>query len=247
MAGNAPVCGTSRPLPAQRPHAVPPASIHRTLFVPAMLMAGCATVKVFPETGGVVATPVASETAIVRPGDTLYGIGSRYGITVADLAAWNGLAAPFVLHPGQRLRLSSASRAASPVGALPVRSKPARTPAWRWPAEGTVIERESNAGARGIDIVGTAGAPVRAVADGVVLYSGAGSTGYEEMIVIQHAGDWVSTYAHNRKRLVPEGRRVRAGERIAEMGHVGTTKDLVSIELRHNGAPMDPLAQLPPR
>lgn len=232
-----------------------PRTLRYTAFpLLAMLVAGCATVKVFPEPERVVVAPAPDDGVIVQPGDTLFGIAARYRVGVADLAGRNGLAAPFIIHPGQRLRLAARAQAA-PSGAVSssVRSgshgsAAAHTPTWRWPAEGAVIVRESNAmGARGIEILGAAGAPVRAAADGVVLYSGQGSTGYEEMIVIQHAGDWVSTYAHNRERLVPEARHVRAGERIAKMGRTGTTRDMLSFELRHNGIPVDPIGQLPAR
>ncbi len=51
-------------------------------------------------------------TAITRPaayrvvaGDTLYGIAFRYGLDWRDLARHNGLAAPYVIVPGQVLRL----------------------------------------------------------------------------------------------------------------------------------------------
>lgn len=88
---------------------------------------------------------------------------------------------------------------------------------------------------------------MRAVADGIVLYSGVGSPGYEELIVIRHGDGWVSNYAHNRKRLVGEGRRVKAGDPIAEMGRVGAARDQLHFELRHNGKLVDPLRHLPRR
>jgi membrane-bound lytic murein transglycosylase D len=41
----------------------------------------------------------------VRPGDTLYAIAGRYGVTVRDLARWNGRSAGEALQVGQRLRV----------------------------------------------------------------------------------------------------------------------------------------------
>ena len=38
-------------------------------------------------------------------GDTLYGISQRLGVTLAALGRANGLAAPWVIRPGQRLRV----------------------------------------------------------------------------------------------------------------------------------------------
>lgn len=52
----------------------------------------------------------------VRSGDTLYAIAFGYGLDHRDVAAWNGLAKPYVIYPGQNLRLAapaSASRRTS--------------------------------------------------------------------------------------------------------------------------------------
>jgi lipoprotein NlpD len=42
---------------------------------------------------------------VVRRGDTLYAIAFRNGVDYRDLARWNAIADPFVIQPGQRLRL----------------------------------------------------------------------------------------------------------------------------------------------
>ncbi len=44
----------------------------------------------------------------VRRGDSLYAIAFRYGIDWRDLARWNGIASPYVIHPEQLLRLMPA-------------------------------------------------------------------------------------------------------------------------------------------
>lgn len=41
----------------------------------------------------------------VRRGDTLYAIAFRNGLDYRDLARWNSIADPFVIYPGQQLRL----------------------------------------------------------------------------------------------------------------------------------------------
>ena len=68
----------------------------------------------------------------------------------------------------------------------------------------------------GVDIAGKSGSPVRAAADGVVVYSGAGLVGYGELINVKHSEQWLSAYGHNRAGLVNEGQRVKAGEQIAD-------------------------------
>jgi lipoprotein NlpD len=121
--------------------------------------------------------------------------------------------------------------------------------AWRWPADGSVIGGyvAGDPMRQGIDIAGQAGAPVRAAADGTVVYSGNGLIGYGELIIVKHSPAFLSAYGHNRKRLVQEGERVKAGQTIAEMGSSGATRDELHFEIRKNGKPSNPLDYLPRR
>jgi len=120
---------------------------------------------------------------------------------------------------------------------------------WRWPARGTLVDRfmAGDATKQGIDIGGSAGEPVVAASDGVVVYSGSGLVGYGELIIIKHSDEWLSAYGHNRKRLVQEGQRVKAGQPIAEMGSTGANRDELHFEIRRNGKPVDPQQYLPAR
>jgi lipoprotein NlpD len=134
-----------------------------------------------------------------------------------------------------------------PAPAAPVASGSALE--WRWPTQGQVIGRYVNGDPtqQGINIGGKAGQPVLAAGDGVVVYSGAGLVGYGELIIIKHSNEWLSAYAHNRRRLVAEGTKVKAGETIAEMGRTGAIRDMLHFEIRRNGKPVDPLQYLPAR
>ena len=42
---------------------------------------------------------------LVQPGDTLYSIAMGYGLNYRHLAAWNGIRPPYLIRPGQRLRV----------------------------------------------------------------------------------------------------------------------------------------------
>ena len=120
-------------------------------------------------------------------------------------------------------------------------------PVWRWPAQGQIIGRYvgGDQTQQGINIAGSAGQSIVAAADGVVVYSGAGLVGYGELIIIKHSDEWLSAYAHNRRRLVTEGSRVKSGDVIAEMGKTGAIREMLHFEIRRNGKPVDPLAFLP--
>jgi lipoprotein NlpD len=117
---------------------------------------------------------------------------------------------------------------------------------WRWPAAGSLLKRfQSGDAIPGIEIGGKAGDPVRAAADGVVVYSGNGLVGYGELVIIKHNDSFLSAYGHNSKRLVKEGQRVTAGQQIAEMGSTGASRNELEFQIRKNGNPVDPLEYLP--
>jgi lipoprotein NlpD len=119
---------------------------------------------------------------------------------------------------------------------------------WRWPADGTLIKRfQSGDAIPGIEIGGKSGDPVRAAADGVVVYSGNGLVGYGELVIVKHNDSYLSAYGHNSKRLVKEGQRVTAGQQIAEMGSTGASRDELQFQIRKDGNPVDPMGYLPSR
>jgi lipoprotein NlpD len=120
---------------------------------------------------------------------------------------------------------------------------------WMWPASGRIISnfKANDSSRKGIDISGEEGQPIIAAAAGDVVYSGNGLIGYGELIIIKHSDQFLSAYAHNRKRLVSEGEKVKAGTKIAEMGRNDRNQVLLHFEIRVNGNPRDPLTYLPRR
>ncbi len=59
-----------------------------------------------PSRGVTAAQTGTAGTHVVRPGETLMGIGRIYGQSVSDLIAWNGLSNPHQISVGQRLRVA---------------------------------------------------------------------------------------------------------------------------------------------
>lgn len=168
----------------------------------------------------------------------------------ASSAPPRSAASPGLVLPANREQLPSVVPAVAPV-VVPGPSTSVMTggPIWRWPAQGQIVGRyvHGDQTQQGINIAGSAGQDVVAAADGVVVYSGAGLVGYGELIIVKHSDEWLSAYAHNRRRLVREGTRVKAGQMIAEMGRTGAIRDMLHFEIRRNGKPVDPLAYLPRR
>ena len=220
-----------------------------------------------------VSAPKYGSTVVVSRGETVYHIATSHGISALDLAVWNDIPPPYTIYPGQRLRLYPAARPAQsrsvatrPAIGAPSTVRPTPTPPavatpqpvvaptaspfhWQWPADGTLASRfvAGEPTQQGVDIAGQAGQPVRAAADGVVVYSGSGLVGYGELVIVKHNDAWLSAYGHNRARLVNEGQLVKAGQQIAEMGHSGAASDMLHFEIRYNGKPVDPLDYLPRR
>ena len=120
---------------------------------------------------------------------------------------------------------------------------------WMWPTSGRITSnyKANDSSRKGIDISGQEGQPILAAATGDVVYSGNGLIGYGELIIIKHSDQFLSAYAHNRKRLVSEGEKVKAGTKIAEMGRNDRNQVLLHFEIRVNGNPRDPLTYLPRR
>ena len=217
-----------------------------------------------------VSQPKYGATVVVQRGQNVYRIATENGLTALDLALWNDIPPPYTIHPGQRLRLypgAQGSVAARPATTPPKKpaastTAPPRTPAptpvvvpatsklaWRWPADGNVVGTYAGGDPtrQGIDIAGKAGQPVRAAADGVVVYSGSGLVGYGELVIVKHDDQWLSAYGHNRARLFNECQLVKAGQQIAEMGRSGASRDMLHFEIRYNGKPVDPQQYLPTR
>ncbi len=75
---------------------------------------------------------------------------------------------------------------------------------------------------KGIDYRGKAGDPIVATADGVVEYAGYHkSSGYGNLVLLDHAFGFRTLYGHLKKVLVKSGQVVRKGQVIALMGNTG--------------------------
>ncbi len=120
---------------------------------------------------------------------------------------------------------------------------------WAWPTQGRVVGTFSDGrvAGHGIDIAGEMGQPVKATRAGKVVYSGDGLQAYGRLVIIRHADDYISAYAHNEEVLVREGDRVTGGQQIARMGKTRDDAAMLHFEIRRSGEPVDPLEYLPPR
>ncbi|MEQ6125009.1 M23 family metallopeptidase [Pseudotenacibaculum sp. MALMAid0570] len=92
-----------------------------------------------------------------------------------------------------------------------------------------------------LDIVAKTGTPVKAVADGTVIFAEwTAETGY--VILIKHANNFISVYKHNGTLLKQQGDLVKSGEAIASVGSTGelTTGPHLHFELWSDGYAVNP-------
>jgi lipoprotein NlpD len=212
------------------------------------------------------------ERYMVRPEDTLYSIAWRHDIDYRDLARWNHIGPDYRIRVGQVLVLgpggaplpeSSPPRAPRTQDATRTQDeprvsqpRPAAEPApagasaaaasangvskWVWPTNRIGAPRPVPGG--GILLSGHLGQDVRAACAGRVVYSGSGLRGYGNLIIVKHADNLLSAYAHNREMLVHDGQEVATGQVIAHMGESAQHAPILYFEIRQNGKPIDALS-----
>ncbi len=117
---------------------------------------------------------------------------------------------------------------------------------WSWPVIGRVIGSFSSkrGGNKGIDISTSKPRPVKAIASGRVVYSGQGLRGYGKLVIIKHNDDFLSAYAYNSKIRVKEKELIKVGQVIADTGNGGLHKNMLHLEIRFRGKPVNPLKYL---
>ncbi|MDR1423537.1 MAG: M23 family metallopeptidase [Azoarcus sp.] len=124
---------------------------------------------------------------------------------------------------------------------------------WIWPVKGQIISRfdestnaETKVRNRGIDIKAPKGTPVLAAANGAVAVIASNFAGYGLLVIVQHDDKYISAYGSNSKVLVKKGDTVRQGQKIGEVGTIGSDPTpKLHFELRKDGTPLDPLLYLP--
>ena len=94
---------------------------------------------------------------------------------------------------------------------------------------------------KGLFIRADEGQPVKAVADGRVVYAD-WLRGYGNLVIVDHGAGYLSLYGHNESIAKQVGETTSAGEAIASVGSTGGASDSgVYFELRQDGKPFDPL------
>jgi peptidoglycan hydrolase-like protein with peptidoglycan-binding domain len=159
------------------------------------------------------------------------GFGSHTDAAVRRFQAWSGLGAD-----------GAAGAATLRALARPIPS----SPIWlvqplRWRI-GDPFGPRGNRFHTGIDYPASAGTPVGAAGRGQVMFAGWDSSGYGNLVVVEHPRGVRSWYAHLAGIAVSRGAYVAAGNRIGTVGATGhATGPHLHFEVRVAGAAVDPM------
>ncbi|NPA17155.1 MAG: LysM peptidoglycan-binding domain-containing protein [Aquificae bacterium] len=180
----------------------------------------------------------------VRKGDNLSKIAKKYNTTVKRIIQLNKLKKPYIIRPGQRLKIEKKvityreeiiKKKSVPFGFI-------------WPVNGKVIDPFVNNTKKrhlGVDIKTDCNSPIKAAEDGEVIFAGDSIKAYGNLIVIRHAKRFTSVYGHVGKISVKEKQKVKKGEIIGYTGKLNGSEHCgIYFEIRKNGRPVDPIVFL---
>lgn len=245
--------------------AVPVSMLAMTALALAAACSRSEPVPVRAETGTppplVAEAPLEAGEVTVRRGDTLGGIGARFGFSLGDMVSANPGIDRDRLLVGQVIKLPEAEvamRAAPVMSAAEVarvrkayeaKPPPLSGDGFLVPVEGKLIasfgDKPDGSRNDGINIAAPAGTPVVAAENGVVVYAGDRIGGFGRMILLRHAQDFTTAYAHNSTLLVSAGDTVTRGQRIATVGETGAVdRPQMHFELREIRTAVDPTGLL---
>lgn len=197
--------------------------------------------------------PVDGVLHVVKRGDTLSGIASKYETDMQSIVQYaaNGITSindplpigkEIVVPGGVKPYVaptvggaSSAYSVARPAGAL------AGSGNFSWPTAGYVSQGYWR-GHPAIDVAGWLGAPVTAADSGYVVLAGGGwNGGYGNYVIIDHGNGFTTLYAHLNSIFVKPGETVSRGQQVGTMGNTGnSTGPHLHFEIRYNGVPYNP-------
>ena len=196
--------------------------------------------------------PVSGVYHTVQKSDTVESVAAKYQVDPSAITqfAMNGLKPPFELITGEKIIVPGGQKPYVPrvVAAYqgPIPEDATRgTGIFGWPASGLITQKYWG-GHRAIDIAASTGTPIYAADSGYVVMLGFSSSGYGNMIVLDHGNGFQTLYAHLNGFNVRQGQSVKKGQKIATMGVSGrTTGPHLHFEIVKSGVQRNPIGILP--
>jgi len=210
--------------------------------------------------------PVDGVLHTVREGDTLEGMAATYNVPLEAILEFPGNSLlghrEIDLVPGKDIVVPGGAKPVAWVepGPRVLAGQGRRSPGFysgplvyvgtgffQWPVSPIRITQSYWAGHPAIDLDTSFRQPVFASDSGTVIYSKWDSTGYGNLIIVDHGNGLWTYYAHNEANLVRAGDGVLQGQQIAESGSTGnSTGDHLDFRIRlAEGGFLNPLDYLP--
>jgi lipoprotein NlpD len=208
----------------------------------------------------------------VMEGETVGDVATRYSMTRAEVIKLNDLRIPYQLYTGQRLLIRvSADSERPPASGCYARLSESNdgckiqkdaadvitadaADEYEWPVAGAknrIVQHFGDDGADGgIIIDASAGTPVKAISDGVVVISevpGGEAAVYGLTVVLKHADKKISIYSNLQETKVGIKDKVKKGDIIGKVGKSGASakKAQLYFEMRVENKSADPEKILP--
>ncbi len=184
--------------------------------------------------------PVDGALHEAKEGDTLESIALEHGVPVNDIVGYSGnefdLTKP-TLKLGQMVIVPNGTSLLVWDDPEPVVAAGGKTPGgysgplvnmgtgyFIWPVGGSIVLNQEYWGSHpALDINTYYRQPVFASDSGTVVFSGWSTSGYGNLVIIDHGNGYRTYYAHNEANLVSAGQGVVQGQQVAESGSTGNS------------------------
>ena len=163
----------------------------------------------------------------------------------AERAAARAAAARQAAKPATKPGTRAQTRAQAKPPRQIASAAPVRVGGAGWPLSGNLLSgyggrMPDGRASSGLLIAAGLGTPVRAVADGTVVFA-EWMTGYGLILIVDHGNGYLSLYGHNESLLKNAGDTVKRGDTVARVGNSGgLAQPALYFELRRNGQPVNP-------
>ena len=181
--------------------------------------------------------PISGVRHVVKSGDTIKSLATKYKADFDDILSYNGLATDAKIKPGDIVVIPDGVISATQTSLAKTsgsQTYPVYSGFYLRPIVGG-RKTQGIHGNNGVDLAAPTGVPILASADGKVIVSRAGgyNGGYGTYVVISHDNGTQTLYAHMSKDNVSVGQSVEQGQVIGAVGSTGkSTGPHVHFEVR---------------
>lgn len=145
--------------------------------------------------------------------------------------------------------LANPSPAAAPRAAATPPAASSAQSGFIWPVRGQILSdfgpKPGGLHNDGVNIGAPQGTPVKAAAEGTVVYVGDELASFGNLVLIRHGNGWVSAYGHLQNMNVKRGDTVRQGQTIGTVGRTGSVSTpQLHFELRQGRTALNPARHL---